>query len=387
MSKAPFDDSALMETTESHPALRQPYARRWMDWLQTITFLLGAVLLYYVISRTGVQPIFAALSKVGFAFFLVVAINGLRQVLRTIAMSVSVPRKHRHFTFLQAFAARLGGESISFLTFGGLTGQATKIALLRRRVPLVHGVPALVVDNVLYNLSVVLMILGGACLVLFTYSVPLIARGILIVIAAAAFLGLVAAAMAMLRRVTLLTRTIDGLARRGFRPRFLKTQRDHIYWIELTVYEFYKHRRPAFLKMIGLDLASHLASVLEVYVILKVLGVTANVSAAYIIESLTKVITFAFGFVPGTIGVYETGNAIILRILGFTTAVGVALAIVRKAASVFWTVIGVLVITWGRARAIITEAALARKRIAKDQEEIDVLKTETREVLRRVRGA
>jgi putative ABC transport system permease protein len=76
------------------------------------------------------------------------------------------------------------------------------------------------------------------------------------------------------------------------------------------------------------------------------LGFLPRLSAAYIIESLTKVINFAFAFVPGTIGVYETGNGIILRTLGYTTAIGVALAIVRKAAIVFWTVLGVLIITW-----------------------------------------
>jgi putative ABC transport system permease protein len=76
------------------------------------------------------------------------------------------------------------------------------------------------------------------------------------------------------------------------------------------------------------------------------LGFAPRVGAAYIIESLTKVINFAFAFVPGTIGVYETGNGIILRTLGYTTAIGVALAIVRKAAIIFWTVIGVFIITW-----------------------------------------
>src|SRR4029077_516187 len=39
-------------------------------------------------------------------------------------------------------------------------------------------------------------------------------------------------------------------------------------------------------------------------------------------------------------------NGIILRTLGYATAVGVALAIVRKAAIIFWTVIGVFIITW-----------------------------------------
>src|SRR5205085_11993753 len=107
-----------------------------------------------------------------------------------------------------------------------------------------------------------------------------------------------------------------------------------------------KRRRAAFFSMIALDLAAHASSVFEVYITLRLLGFAPRVSAAYIIESLTKVINFAFAFVPGTIGVYETGNGIILRTLGYTAAIGVALAIVRKAAIIFWTVIGLLIIAW-----------------------------------------
>lgn len=341
-----LNDRALMERTDAHLVTKPSHAKRTVAWAQGAAFVLGALLLVWVIRKVGVQPIFAALARVGFGFFFVVALNGLRHVLRTIAMSLSVSPEHRRFTFFQAFAARLGGESMSFLTFAGpLLGEATKVAMLRKRVPLVHGVPALVVDNLLYNLSVVLIIFGGACLMLFAYPVPPVAREVLIIIAAVAFLGLLAAALATRKRVTLLTKIIDSLGRRGFRPKFLRTRRHHIYRVELTVYGFYKRRRAAFFSMIGLDLTSHVASVLEVYVTLKLLGFEPRVGAAYIIESLTKVINFAFGFVPGTIGVYETGNGIILRTLGYTTAIGVALAIVRKAAIIFWTVIGVFIIT------------------------------------------
>jgi len=181
---------------------------------------------------------------------------------------------------------------------------------------------------------------------LFAYPVPSVAREVLIVIAVTAFLGLVAAALATRRRVTLLTNLIDSLARRGFRPRLLRARRHHIYRVELTAYGFYKRRRAAFFSMIGLDLMSHATSVLEVYVTLWMLGFVPHVGAAYIIESLTKVINFAFAFVPATIGVYEGGTEIILKSLGFAAAAGVALAIVRKAAIIFWTVIGLFIITW-----------------------------------------
>ncbi len=343
-SRLATEDSQL---TYAHAPAKPSRARRSVAWLQLFAFLLGALLLFYLIRTVGVDPIFTALRRVGFGFFFVVAANGLRHVLRTISMRLSVAPEHRRFSFLQAFAARLGGESMSFLTFAGpLLGEATKVALLRKRVPLVHGVPALVVDNLLYNLSVVLVIFGGAVLMLFAYPVPPVARELLIIIAAVTFLGMIAATLATRKRVTILTNIIDRLARRGFRPGFLRARRHHIYRVELTVYGFYKRRRAAFFSMIALDLASHVASVLEVFITLRMLGFAPRLSAAYIIESLTKVINFAFAFVPGTIGVYETGNGIILRTLGYTTAIGVALAIVRKAAIIFWTVIGVFIITW-----------------------------------------
>src|SRR5438132_1013465 len=243
-----LDDRALVkETAETHVPAKSSRAKRSVAWLQAIAFVLGALLFVYLIRAVGVEPIFTALSRVGFGFFIVLGTNGLRHFLRTIAMRLSVAPEHRRFSLLQAFAARLGGESMSFLTFAGpLLGEATKVALLRRRVPLVHGVPALVVDNLIYNLSVVVVVFVGACLMLFTYSVPPVARAVLIVIASFAFLGLIAAATATRRRVTLLTSIIDRLARKGFRPRFLGTRRHHIYRVELTVYGFYKRRRAAF---------------------------------------------------------------------------------------------------------------------------------------------
>jgi putative ABC transport system permease protein len=86
--------------------------------------------------------------------------------------------------------------------------------------------------------------------------------------------------------------------------------------------------------------------VVEVYVTLRLLGFTPNLAQAYIIESLTKVINFVFAFVPGTIGVYEGGTEVVLQALGFVAATGVALALVRKAGTIVWTSIGLLILTW-----------------------------------------
>src|SRR5919205_57864 len=311
---AEFADNWTAGETEElseEPETTSNNTRRSLVWLQTLAFLLGLGLLIYVINRVGVQPLFDALLRIGFGFFVVLGLSGLRHVLRTISMRAAVPPEHRRITFRHAFAARLGGEAISFLTFTGpLLGEATKVALLRKRVPLTYGVPALVV-------------------------------------AAVAASGILVAAIAAKRRVMLLTWIIDRTAELRLSPKVILKKRHHIYHLESKVYDFYKHQPGAFFLMIACNLLAHAASVLEVFLTLRMLGFQPQVAQAYIIESLTKVINFVFAFVPGTIGVYEGGTEVILQKgLGFTPAAGLALALVRKAAIVVWTSIGLLVLTW-----------------------------------------
>lgn len=344
----PEDFRELEELVDVSEPVGPSGSRRSFIWLQAIAFLLGLALLIYVINLVGLQPIFDALIRIGlFGFLILLSISGMRHVFRTIAMSAAVPREHRRFNFFQAFAARLGGEAISFLTFTGpLLGEATKVALLRKRVPLTYGVPALVVDNLLYNLSVVFFILSGACVMLFTYSLPPLVYYSLLAIAIIAALGIVAAGLAAKRRIMLLTWVLDQMARLRLSPKVILKRRLHIAHIETKVYDFYKHHPGVFFGMIACDLLAHAMSVLEVYVTLRMLGYLPNVAQAYIIESLTKVINFVFAFVPGTIGVYEGGTEVVLQALGFAAATGVTLALVRKAGTVFWTSIGLLILTW-----------------------------------------
>jgi putative ABC transport system permease protein len=321
--------------------------RRLVAWLQGIAFLLGLALLVYVIRQVGLQPLFDALGRIGFGFFILLAINGSRHVLRTLAMRTAVSPDHRNFNLLQAFSARHGGEAVSFLTFTGpILGEATKVALLKKRVPLVSGVSALLIDNILYYLSVIFFILGGALVMLASYSLPLVVSYVLIAIAACALLGILAAALAHKRRVMLLTWLIDRLARNGIHPKLLTSRREHIYRLESNVYDFYDHHPGSFFAILGYNILSHASSVVEVYVTLRMLGFSPRMQAAYVIESLTKVINFVFGFVPATIGVYEGGTEIILRTLGFAAATGVTLALVRKAGTVFWTAIGLWILFW-----------------------------------------
>lgn len=319
--------------------------RRRIFWLQLTAFLCGLALLFFVVRQVGVQSIFEALLRIGFGFIFVLLCGGLRHTFRTIAMSIAVPAEHRRFHFLQGFSARLGGEAISFLTFTGpLLGEATKAALLRKRVPLAYGVPALVIDNLLYNLSVAIFVLSGACVMLIAYPLPPLIWYLLVGIAIVAVCSLLAIGVAIGRRLMPLSMLLSQLARLGLNRRTVVSRRKQVRRLEFHVYDFYHTRRQSFLAMLAFNFLAHLSSVAEVYITMRLLGLNPLAQAAYAIESLTKVINLVFGFVPATIGVYEGGTELILRTMGFAAAAGVTLALVRKAGLVFWTGLGLLIL-------------------------------------------
>ncbi|HEX8853561.1 MAG TPA: ABC transporter permease, partial [Pyrinomonadaceae bacterium] len=321
--------------------------RRRIVYLQSVAFLIGLALLIYVVNLVGIQPIFDALGQIGYGFFLLLAIIGLRHVLRALAMRTAFAPEHRRFSLWQAFVARIGGEAVTFLTFTGpVLGEATKAAMLRKRAPLASGVQALVIDNLLYNLSVALFIASGACVLLAVYDLPDAARYPVIAIAVGMTTALVLVVAAVVHRMTPISAIVNRLIRLGFKRRYLMRRREHIHHVETNVYNFYRHRPAAFFAVAGLDFLSHCSSVVEVYAALYMLGFDSRLDVPYIIESLTKIINLIFGFVPATIGVYEGGNGFILHTLGYTFAVGTSLGLVRKAGIVVWTGLGLVALVW-----------------------------------------
>lgn len=315
--------------------------RGWLFYLHILAFVFGVSLLTLLIRAVGVEPIFAALRQVGFGFFALLAVAGFRHCLRTFSMSLAVAPEHRRFSFWQALTTRLAGEAISFFTFTGpVLGEATKAAILRKRVPLASGVQALAVDNLLYNLSVALFISTGAGVMLATYDLPWAARFPLILIVTGMTSVIVLISVAVVSDMMPVTAAVDFFIRRNVKRNWFASRRENFHRVEENVYDFYKHRPRAFFTMFACDLLAHVTTAAEVFIVLTMLGFEPSARVAYIIDSLTKVINLLFSFVPATIGVYEGGTGFILHTLGYAVATGVTVGIVRKASMIVWAIIG-----------------------------------------------
>lgn len=317
-------------------------------WLNVLTFLLGLGLLVYVIYKVGYDKILESLSAVGWGFLAILALNLSRHLGRAASLYLAIEPDHRNTGYSKVVAARFGGEAVNFFSFAGpFLGDATRAMLLRKDVTLTQSASAVIIDNILYYLSVILMILAGvaALVVVFGSGESGVANALVLIVvfSLVGFAGLI---LAIKHRVTPASWLISALVRRGKAPGLLVRKQEHILNVENNVFRFYHDRRADFFKIFAISLSVHVLSVIEVYLALRFLGYDASVSTAFITESLTKVINVAFSFIPGTIGVYEGGNGVILQILGLTATAGVALAFVRRGAILFSTVLGLIVIMW-----------------------------------------
>ncbi|MFL6336246.1 MAG: ABC transporter permease [Pyrinomonadaceae bacterium] len=319
--------------------------RGWLFYVHILAFLFGVTLLVLLVRAVGVEPIFQALGQIHFGFFILLALAGARHAMRSFSMRIAVARQHRRFSFWQAYTTRLAGETISFFTFTGpVLGEATKAALLRKRVPTKAAVQALAVDNLLYNLSVAVFISSGSLVMLLMYDLPYGARLPLIGIAAGMALVIGLVTWAVISDVMPVTAAVDFFIRRGWKANWFNSRRQHFHEVEENVYDFYKHRPRTFFTMLACDFLSHATTVAEVAAVLWMLGFGTSVGVSYIIDSLTKVINLVFSFVPATIGVYEGGTGFILSTLGYAVATGLTIGIVRKASMIVWALVGLVML-------------------------------------------
>ena len=86
-------------------------------WAHAITFLLGLALLVFVIYRIGYESILQSVARVGWGFFLVLALNLARHLSRAASLYLAVEPERRTFKYRSAVAARFGGEKTIAVEF------------------------------------------------------------------------------------------------------------------------------------------------------------------------------------------------------------------------------------------------------------------------------
>jgi hypothetical protein len=305
--------------------------------------LLGLLLFAYTIRKAGLSEIMNGLRRLGAGFLLILLFSGIRQCARSIAWikCLEAPYKLR---FRDAFTARIMGDALGNIVplASMAVSEPSKAAFVRERVPLMIGLSALAIENIFYSLSVILFIFSGTTALLLSFSLPKPLRYAAIGTLVASVVVAPVAFLIIRRRWKFLSGSFALLGTRVKRG-WVEKSIVRAQTMEERIYGFYDRNRAHFLSILALEFCFHLAGVAEVYTTLSFVSdtVAPTLFTAFILESVNRVINVAFKFVPLRTGVDEYGSGALAKVLGFTKASGVTLAIVRKARDICWTALGV----------------------------------------------
>jgi hypothetical protein len=306
--------------------------------------LLGLLLFAYFVRKTGVTDIMSGIRRLGFGFLLILGISAIRQTVRSLAWLRCFEPPHS-LRFRDAFAARVMGDALGNIVplASVAVAEPSKAAFVRDRVPLMASLSALALENIFYSLSVVLLIFSGTAALLVSFSLPkplriasLVALGVTFIIAPLGY-------FVLRRQWKFLSTPMSFLAGRGIARAWMTNKGvPRARTLEEKIYGFYQRNSGRLISIFLLEVCFHLAGVAEIYVTLYFISIVPpTFLTAFILESVNRVINVVFKFVPLRTGIDEAGTGMLSKVLGFTTAIGVTLAIVRKARDIFWTAIGV----------------------------------------------
>jgi hypothetical protein len=323
--------------------------------------LAGVALFAYFVWRAGPGEIWSNLSEIGWGFAIILLLAGLRFAVRSLAWTLCFEPPHR-LGFADAFRAYLIGDAAgNVIPFGIVVSEPTKAALVRERVPFVAGLSAIAVENIFYMLSVALFIFCGTVALLVSFPLPKGLRFASYGIIAGASVFVALAAYALARRWRFLSGGLEHAARRGVGRKAVERRREKARAFEDRIYGFYGRNRARLVPIMLCEATFHLLGVAEAYITIWLISpIAPTLLSAFLFESVNRVITVVFKFVPLRAGIDELGTGQLARVLALGEAAGVTLAIVRKARMVFWMAVGVALLV-GRGLSLRGVAAEAQR--------------------------
>ena len=269
--------------------------------------VVGVVVFAALVYETGPATILASVRACGSAFLVLIALTGVRHLLRTLAWRTCIEPGRRIVAFVDLFGIRLAAEAVTDLTFAGpVLGESVKELTVARRMDARRTRS----PRSSSRTSRTAFRSRSSSRAASSCSPPVRpcrnGRGS----------RPRSSASASSRRWPRADRDLPTPAAALVDDRILRAprragaqaiarRRDAIRRFEEQVIAFYAERRGIFVVVLALETLACLAGVLEAYVILIVVAGHATVYAAFLVESVNRVVNAFFPFVPLRVGADE----------------------------------------------------------------------------------
>lgn len=308
--------------------------------------LAGIALFSYFVYSVGINEIIANVERFGFVGFVgILAIFFVRICLRAWAWSLSVYQPY-YLKLRDTIPAVIIGEAMSSLMpLGILVSGTAKAVAVRRRVPLVVGLSSVATENLFYSFTTSIFLIAGSITFIRLFELDpfwVLTIDVLIGLIIAILIFLV---LMVVRQWHIASETLEWIYQKGYLTGILEHGRLQARLFENFIYGYYRQHPKRFLPICLIEAVYHFLGVLEVYFILtRILESGAYMVNAFLLESVSRLLSIMFKLVPFLVGVDEAGAQFVAETVGIGAGIGITLAIIRKGRVLFWSGMGLLLI-------------------------------------------
>jgi putative membrane protein len=234
-------------------------------------------------------------------------------------------------SFATLFRIRWAGEAVNNLVPSAYVGgEAVKVFLLQR-----HGVSgsaatagAVISKTAQTAAQIVLILLAAIAFLVVGGDQPGLRAGMALVLVAG-LMVVVGLLWAQQRGLFSSLLTLAGAF--GLKPALLERRRDKILAVDQAITGFYDRHRLRFVASTAFYLGGWLVDTLEIYVVAHLLGMPITWPQALAVEGFAGVAKALGMWVPGSVGVQESGIVLLGRLAGLPDTLSVAYALLRRA--------------------------------------------------------
>jgi len=304
--------------------------------LRILVAAIGLALFAWFVQRAGVGEIARAFTNLGWLAPVVLLPFGLVYLLDTLGWRFAFGDEGVPGVGFGTLARiRWAGESINtVLPSAYIGGEAVKVQLLHKRgVPRVHSASSVVAGKTAQIVAQVMFIAAGAAAGVAILPQDSPARAGMLTITA---LAAVIVALLIWLQQRGMFRTLSAI----LPVRALTKRAESLRRLDERIFEFYRKDRLHFLLSTAAYFAGWIADTLEILLVSHLLGMPIDFSQALAVEAFISVAKALGIFVPGALGVQESGIVFLCYLFGLPPALGVSYAIIRRGREIVYVAIG-----------------------------------------------
>ena len=315
-----------------------------MKLFKIALLLAGFFLLYLTLRAVGIESAVSQISKIGWKFLPVLAVYPFIYAFKAWGWQFAFPKKFpKQVPFWDFFRVRLIGETFNCLIpwAASLGGEPVKIQFLKKKhgIRRSEGAASILIVHTTLWFSLNAFVIGGLWVTRGHMPLTPVLKSAVIIflisIGVAAFLLVSGFHWGIFKNTHRLFQKI-------LKRESVSEKMSHYAHLDEEIKRFFTSNPKRFFISSFFNFAAWFAGIFETYFLARMLGMDVSFAQAWLLEALIQALRIVTFFIPSSIGAQEGGIVFIFSELGFATAPGLALAVLRRLREVLWVAAGLV---------------------------------------------